>query len=85
MTYGGQSVTIGGDTDSCAASPPDGSLPCATIDPNGVVTQLGYDATTGDLLSSSTPDGNSGGEVAETSWVYDGDGEVIATTCRMGI
>jgi YD repeat-containing protein len=74
LLYNGESVTLGGSTDSCAASAPSASLPCATIDPNGVVTQLGYDATTGDLTSSSTPDGNSGGELALTTYGYDGDG-----------
>ena len=34
---------------------PSTALPCATIDPNGVVIQLGYDSGTGDLTSSSTP------------------------------
>jgi RHS repeat-associated protein len=82
--YSGQSVTIGSHTDSCAASAPAASLPCASIDPDGVVTQLGYDGTTGDLLSSSMPDGNGGGEVAESSWVYDGDGEVVAATSPDG-
>jgi len=72
--YSGQSVTLGSNTDSCAASPPASSLPCLAIDPNGVVTQLGYN-TSGDLTSSATPDGNSGGELATTSYGYDGDGE----------
>ena len=38
-------------------SAPSTSLACATIDADGVVTQLAYDSD-GDLTSSSTPDGN---------------------------
>jgi RHS repeat-associated protein len=72
--YNGESVTLGGHTDSCANATPTSSLPCATINADGVVTQLGYDSA-GDLASSSTPDGNSGGEVAKTTYGYDGDGE----------
>lgn len=72
--YNGESVTIAGNTDSCTASAPSASLPCATIDANAVVTQLGYDSS-GDLTSSSAPDGNAGGEVAQTTYGYDGDGE----------
>ena len=70
----GESVTIGGTSDSCTASPPANSLPCATINANAVVTQLGYDSGTGDLTSTSAPDGNTGGELAETTFGYDGDG-----------
>ena len=58
-------------------------LPCATIDANGTVTQLGYDSA-GDLTSSSTPDGNSGGELAQTTYGYDGDGERTAATAPDG-
>jgi RHS repeat-associated protein len=82
--YNGESVTLGGHTDSCAASAPAGSLPCATIDPDGNVTQLGYDSTTGDLTSSSTPDGNSGSEVAETTYSYTGDGQLSTETDPKG-
>ncbi|HET9896764.1 MAG TPA: RHS repeat-associated core domain-containing protein [Streptosporangiaceae bacterium] len=71
--YGGNSVTLAGHTISCAVSPPSASLPCATINPDGVVTQLGYD-TSGDLTSTSTPDGN-GTELAATTYGYDADGE----------
>ncbi len=73
--YSGESVTIGGSSDSCAAAPPSTSLPCLTINPDGVVTQLGYNGTTGDLTSSSTPDGNAGGETATTTYSYNADGE----------
>jgi RHS repeat-associated protein len=72
--YNGESVTLGGHTDSCTNAAPTSALPCATINADGVVTQLGYDSA-GDLASSSTPDGNSGGEVAKTTYGYDGDGE----------
>ena len=73
--YSGESVTLSGTTDSCAAAPPSTALPCLTISPDGVVTQLGYDSTTGDLTSSSTPDGNPGGESATTTYTYNGDGQ----------
>ncbi len=79
----GESVTIGSHTDSCGATPPT-SLPCLTIDPDGVVTQLGYDAATGDLTSASTPDGNSGGELAETTYGYDSDGELTSVVAPDG-
>ena len=82
--YDGESVTIGEDDDSCTASPSSSSLPCATIDPNGVVTQLGYDGTTGDLTSTSTPDGNAGGEVAEMTYTYTDDGEQSTVTAPDG-
>ena len=55
--YNGESVTLGGTTDSCTTSAPSSELPCATIDADGVVTQLAYDSH-GDLTSKSTPDGN---------------------------
>jgi RHS repeat-associated protein len=55
--YGGESVTLGGTTDSCDAVPPSSALPCATIDARGTVTQLDYDSD-GDLSSSATPDDN---------------------------
>ncbi len=53
--------------------PPSVTLPCATISPDGAVTQLGYDSA-GDLTSSATPDGN-GTELATTTYAYDADGE----------
>jgi YD repeat-containing protein len=58
--FTGNSVTLNSTNISCAGTPPSPSLPCATINADGVVTQLGYNAQ-GDLTSSSTPDGNSGG------------------------
>jgi RHS repeat-associated protein len=80
----GESVTLGSSTDSCGATPPSTSLPCLTIDPNNVVTQFGYDSSTGDLTSSSTPDGNSGGEVAKATYTFDGDGELATVTAPDG-
>ncbi len=71
--YKGNSVTLGGNTTSCTATPPSTSLPCATINPDGVATQLSYDSA-GDLTGSSTPDGN-GSQLATTSYGYNGDGE----------
>jgi RHS repeat-associated protein len=72
--YNGQSVTLGGTNDSCSNTAPSTELPCATIDPNAVVTQLGYNSA-GNLTSKATPDGNSGGELATTTYGYDTDGE----------
>ena len=81
--YNGQSVTLDSDDDSCTNTAPSSELPCATIDPDGVVTQLAYDSA-GDLTSSSTPDGNSGGEVAKTTYTYDTDGEQTSTVAPDG-
>ena len=81
--YNGQTVTLGSANDSCNASAPDSSLTCATIDPDGVVTQLGYDSS-GDLNSSTTPDGNAGGEQATTTFGYDADGELTNVTAPDG-
>lgn len=52
--YNGQSVTLGSANDSCTTVAPSTELPCATINADGVVTQLSYD-TYGDLTSKSTP------------------------------
>ena len=82
--YSGESVTLGGSSDSCAAAPPSTSLPCLTVNPDGVVTQLGYDGTTGDLTSSSTPDGNAGGETAMTTYSYNADGEQASVVAPDG-
>ena len=68
------SITLNSVNISCTAAPPSSSLPCATINPNGVVTQLSYDSD-GDLTQSSAPDGNSGGQLATTTYGYDGDGD----------
>jgi YD repeat-containing protein len=65
--FTGNTVTLNGTRITCAftPAPPSSSLPCATINADGVVTQLGYDSA-GDLVSSSTPDGN-GSELATTT------------------
>jgi RHS repeat-associated protein len=80
--FKGNTVTLGSTTISCASTPPSPALPCATIDADGVVTQLGYNSA-GDLTSSATPDGN-GSEVATTTDAYDADGEQSATTSADG-
>ena len=81
--YNGQSVTVDSDDDSCTNTAPSGELACATVDPDGVVTQLGYDSA-GDLTSKSTPDGNAGGELATTTYGYDSDGEQTTTVAPDG-
>ena len=81
--YNGESVTLSGHDDSCTTSAPSTSLPCATISPLGVVTQLAYDSD-GDLTSSSTPDGNSGGEASKTTFSYDTDGEETSSVAPDG-
>ena len=80
--HNGNTVTLNGSTISCAASAPTVTLPCATINADGVVTQLGYDSA-GDLTSSATPDGN-GSEVAKSTYAYDGDGEQTSETLADG-
>jgi RHS repeat-associated protein len=55
--YNGQSVTLNSVTDSCTNTAPATELPCATINADGVVTQLAYDSH-GDLTSTSTPNQN---------------------------
>jgi RHS repeat-associated protein len=78
------SVTLNGTNIACTNNtPPSVSLPCAKISADGVVTQLAYNPE-GDLVSSSTPDGNSGGELATTTSVYDADGEQTSTTAPDG-
>jgi trimeric autotransporter adhesin len=76
------SVTLNGTTVSCTTTPPSRSLPCAKINADGVVTQLEYDSQ-GDLVSSSTPDGN-GSEVATTTYTDDADGEQTVSTAPDG-
>jgi RHS repeat-associated protein len=80
--FKGNSITLNGTNINCNASPPSASLPCATINADGVVTQLGYNSA-GDLTSSSTPDGN-GSELATTTYGYDGNGEQNSTTSPDG-
>jgi RHS repeat-associated protein len=83
--FKGNTVTLPGTSTaiSCTYTPPTMSLPCATINAIGVVTQLEYD-TAGDLELSSTPDGNSGGELATTTFTYDGDGEQLTEVAPDG-
>ena len=83
VLYSGNSVTLNSVTDSCWFSPPSTSLPCITINPDAVVTQMGYQSN-GDLSWSSTPDGNPSNELATTSYAYDGDGNQTSTTSPMG-
>ena len=80
--FKGNSVTLSGTNISCASTPPSQSLPCATINANGVVTQLTYNAQ-GDLISSATPDGN-GSELATMTISYNGDGQQVSTTSPDG-
>jgi RHS repeat-associated protein len=82
--YTGESVTLGSTNHSCATTPPASSLPCLAIDPNGVVTKLGYASGTGDLTSTSTPDGNSGGEVAKTTYTYNNEGQTTSVVAPKG-
>ena len=80
--FNGNTVTLGGSIVSCTSKAPSPSLPCATINADGVVTQLTYDSA-GDLTASATPDGN-GAENAVTSYSYDSDGEQTSTTSPDG-
>ena len=80
--YKNNSITLGSTHISCTTTPPTQSLPCATINADGVVTQLAYNST-GDLTSSATPDGN-GSEIAKTTYTNDGDGEQTAITSPDG-
>jgi RHS repeat-associated protein len=75
-------VTVGGTAVSCTVSPPSQTLPCAKVNADGVVTQLGYDWA-GDLTSTSTPDGN-GSQVATTTYGYDSYGEQTSTVSPDG-
>jgi RHS repeat-associated protein len=80
--YKGNTITLNSTQISCTATPPSPSLACATINADGVVTQLAYDSA-GDLTSSTTPDGN-GSQLAETTYSYDGDSEQTATVAPDG-
>ena len=75
--YNGQSVTLGTTNDSCTTSAPSTELPCATINPDGVVTQLTYDSR-GDLTSKSTT------YPSKTTYGYDTDGEQTSMTTPDG-
>jgi RHS repeat-associated protein len=76
------SITLSGTNITCTTTPPTQSLPCATINADGVVTQLAYNSD-GDLTSSATRDGN-GTQVATTTYAYDGDGEQTSTVSPDG-
>lgn len=80
--YPGESITLNGTRDSCRTAAPAPNLPCATIDPNGTVTQLSYDAA-GDTTATSVPDGNTN-ETATTSRAFDADGEQTTTVAPLG-
>jgi YD repeat-containing protein len=80
--FNGNSVTLNGNNVTCATRAPSPSLPCATINADGVVTQLAYDSA-GDLTSSAVPDGN-GSQIATTTYAYDGDGEQTSTIAPDG-
>jgi YD repeat-containing protein len=80
--FDGNTVTLGGTAISCTATPPSQTLPCAKVNADGVVTQLGYDWA-GDLTSSATPDGN-GSQVATTTYGYDSYGEQTSTVAPDG-
>jgi RHS repeat-associated protein len=80
--FKGNTVSLSGTLVSCATVPPSQTLPCATINADGVVTQLGYNSA-GDLTSTSTPDGN-GTEAATTTYTFDADGEQTGITAPDG-
>lgn len=72
---------------ACTSTPPSQSLPCASIDEDGVVTQIAYDSH-GDVTSTATPDGN-GTEVSKTTssaypMGYDADGEQLTSVSADG-
>jgi RHS repeat-associated protein len=77
--FNGNTVTLPGTSTqiSCTHTAPSPSLPCATIDADGVVTQLEYNQQ-GDLIQSFAPDGN-GSQLATTTHSYDADGEPTST------
>ncbi len=81
--FKGNSVTLNGTNITCTSTPPSMSLPCATIDADGAVTQLAYNAQ-GDQISSSTADGNSSGQLATTTDTYDADGEQLTEVAPDG-
>ncbi len=82
--FNGNTVTLPGTNNpiSCTANAPSMSLPCATIDANGVVTQLAYDAQ-GDVTSTSAPDGN-GSQQATSTATYNADGEELTEVAPDG-
>jgi RHS repeat-associated protein len=81
--FKGNSITLGSTNVSCTYTPPSASLPCATINGDGVVTQIEYDAQ-GDLEVSATPDGNSGGQLATATYTFNADGEQLTQVAPNG-
>jgi RHS repeat-associated protein len=81
--FKGNTITLNSTNISCTYTPLSSALPCATINADGVVTQLEYDSQ-GDLTCSSTPDGNSGGQVAAVTATYNADGEQLTKVAPDG-
>jgi YD repeat-containing protein len=81
--FNGNSITLNSTNITCTYTPPSASLPCATINADGVVTQLEYDSA-GDRELSSTPDGNTGGQLATTTYTYNADGEQLTMVAPDG-
>jgi trimeric autotransporter adhesin len=81
--FKGNTITLGSTNITCTYTPPSASLPCATINADGIVTQLEYDAQ-GDQELSATPDGNSGGQLATTTSTYNADGEELTKVAPDG-
>ncbi len=82
--YNGNSVTLPGTTSAvtCASAAPSAEPPCATINADGMVTQLAYDSA-GDLTSTSTASPG-GSQASTTTYSYDADGEQVSTTSPDG-
>ena len=94
--YNGESVTLNGVTDSCDTPAPSSSLACATINPDGVVTQITYNQD-GDAIKLSSPDTklitssssgtsspSSSGELSVITSTYDADGELTSVVSPDG-
>jgi RHS repeat-associated protein len=90
--YNGQSVTLDDVEDSCTTTAPSTELRCATVNADGVVTQLGYNGE-GDLTSKSASDENtvsSAGTIStftgapmgaeQASQLYQSDAQVATAT-----
>ena len=82
--YNSNSITLPETSSAvtCADTAPSAQLPCATINADGMITQLEYDSA-GDLISSSKPADNGSGTVT-TTYSYDADGEQVSTTSPGG-
>jgi RHS repeat-associated protein len=87
--FSGNTLKLGSDaTIQCTATPPLPSLPCATVDADGVVTEFAYDSY-GDLTSKTTGlvptlSGLSSSASATTTYTYDADGEATSTVSPDG-